>query len=113
MIKNVPDGQKAGSALVSYNENAFESYELKRNENSSICTNCARTYVEGLNALFSDGIPFRNEKNKEIFFIHIVGPATVQQATVSIQRYFFGHVTTLSCRKWTNLMRRMLVLWQQ
>ncbi|MEI6214160.1 MAG: type I-C CRISPR-associated protein Cas8c/Csd1 [Desulfuromonadales bacterium] len=65
MIKNVPDGQKAGSALVSYNENAFESYELSKNENSSICTNCARTYVEGLNALLSDGTPFKNEKNKD------------------------------------------------
>lgn len=71
MIKNVPDGQKAGSALVSYNENAFESYELSKNENSSICTNCARTYVEGLNALLSDGIPFKNEKKKDdILYSH-------------------------------------------
>lgn len=67
MIKNVPAGQQQGSAFVSYNENAFESYGLKKNENSSICTNCARTYVEGLNALFSDGISFRNEKNKDDF----------------------------------------------
>ena len=65
MIKNVPDGQKAGSAFVSYNENAFESYELKKNENSSICTNCARTYVEGLNALLDDGVYFKNEKKKD------------------------------------------------
>lgn len=65
MIYNVPDGQKQGSALVSYNEKAFESYELSKNENSSICTNCARTYVEGLNALLSDGTPFKNEKNKD------------------------------------------------
>ena len=68
MIKNVPAGQQQGSAFVSYNENAFESYGLKKNENSSICTNCARTYVEGLTALFSDGISFRNEKNKDDFF---------------------------------------------
>lgn len=65
MIKDVPDGQKAGSALVSYNENAFESYELSKNENSYICTNCARTYVEGLNALLSDGVPFKNENKKD------------------------------------------------
>ncbi len=55
MIKNVPDGQKAGCALVSYNEKAFESYQLKGNRNSSICTNCAKTYVEGLNWLLSSG----------------------------------------------------------
>ena len=29
MIKRVPDGQSSGCALVSYNENAFESYGLK------------------------------------------------------------------------------------
>lgn len=55
MIKNVPDGQKAGCAFVSYNENAFESYGLKGNRNSSVCTNCAKTYVEGLNWLMSSG----------------------------------------------------------
>ncbi|HOP40195.1 MAG TPA: type I-C CRISPR-associated protein Cas8c/Csd1 [Geobacteraceae bacterium] len=55
MIKKVPDGQSSGCALISYNENAFESYGLKGNNNSSICTNCAKTYVEGLNWLLSSG----------------------------------------------------------
>ena len=55
MIKRVPDGQTSGCALVSYNENAFESYNLKGNNNSSVCTNCAKTYVEGLNWLLSSG----------------------------------------------------------
>ncbi|MBI1920838.1 MAG: type I-C CRISPR-associated protein Cas8c/Csd1 [Geobacter sp.] len=55
MIKKVPDGQSSGCALVSYNENAFESYDLKGNNNSSVCTNCAKTYVEGLNWLLSNG----------------------------------------------------------
>lgn len=55
MIKRVPDGQTSGCALVSYNEKAFESYGLQGNENSSICTNCAKTYVEGLNWLLSAG----------------------------------------------------------
>lgn len=55
MIKKVPDGQSSGCALVSYNASAFESYEMQGNENSSICTNCAKTYVEGLNWLLSSG----------------------------------------------------------
>ncbi|MBI3753017.1 MAG: type I-C CRISPR-associated protein Cas8c/Csd1 [Deltaproteobacteria bacterium] len=55
MIKKVPDGQSSGSALVSYNEDAFESYGLKGNNNSAICANCAKTYVEGLNYLLSEG----------------------------------------------------------
>lgn len=66
MIKKVPDGQSSGCALVSYNENAFESYELKGNNNSSICTNCAKTYVEGLNWLLSSGneVPVTDKKGK-------------------------------------------------
>jgi len=55
MIKKVPDGQMSGCALVSYNAKAFESYELSGNQNSSICTNCAKTYVEGLNWLMASG----------------------------------------------------------
>ena len=31
MIKRVPSGQSSGCALISYNENAFESYALKGN----------------------------------------------------------------------------------
>jgi CRISPR-associated protein Csd1 len=67
MIKKVPDGQSSGCALVSYNENAFESYDLKGNNNSSICTGCAKTYVEGLNWLLSTGneIPIKSKKGKE------------------------------------------------
>ena len=47
----LPKGQTAGSMLVSYNTNAFESYNLKGNLNSGICTNCARNYIEGLTYL--------------------------------------------------------------
>ncbi len=67
MIKKVPDGQSSGCALVSYNENAFESYDLIGNSNSSICTNCAKTYVEGLNWLLSSGNESikKNKKGKE------------------------------------------------
>lgn len=64
MIKKVPDGQQAGSALVSYNEKAFESYGLKGNENSSICAACARNYVEGLNYLLGNGVMRQPEKGK-------------------------------------------------
>ena len=47
----LPKGQTAGSMLVSYNTNAFESYNLKGNLNSGICTNCARNYIEALQYL--------------------------------------------------------------
>ena len=54
-LVKMPKGQTAGCALVSYNENAFESYGLKGNLNSSICRECARNYIEGLRFLLSDG----------------------------------------------------------
>lgn len=44
----LPKGQTSGSMLVSYNNSAFESYNLKGNLNSGICTNCARNYIEAL-----------------------------------------------------------------
>jgi CRISPR-associated protein Csd1 len=74
-IKGVPgDNEPAGGRkLISYNgdNNPFESYEMVGNENSMICTNCAKTYVEGLNWLLSDGIKIVNKRNKEdIVYTH-------------------------------------------
>lgn len=60
-INRVPDGLPAGNVLVSYNEKAFESYGLIGNINSSICTNCARTYVEGLKWLLNNGHEVQKE----------------------------------------------------
>jgi CRISPR-associated protein Csd1 len=55
LIKPVPGGQTSGCALISYNEKAYESYGLAGNYNSSVCTNCAKNYVEGLNYLLNNG----------------------------------------------------------
>lgn len=67
MIKRVPSGQTSGCALISYNFNAAESYSLKGNENSSLCTRCARAYVDSLNWLLSNGASKLNEKGKQVF----------------------------------------------
>lgn len=67
MVKQVPGGRTGGCALVSYNgdHNPFESYGMVGNENSMICTNCAKTYVEGLNWLLSSGTKIKNKRNKD------------------------------------------------
>lgn len=71
MIKNVPAGKSSGCALVSYNAPAFESFGLKGNDNAAICASCARNYVEGLGSLFSEGVPFKNEKKKDdVIYTH-------------------------------------------
>lgn len=53
-------GSDKKCTLVSYNEKAFESYNLTGNINSGICANCARNYVEALATLTK-----REEKNIE------------------------------------------------
>lgn len=62
MIKRIPEGQTAGCALVSYNDKAYESYQLTGNENSSICTHCARAYVDALNWLLAPSLWKPSEK---------------------------------------------------
>lgn len=69
-LVKMPKGQTAGCALVSYNENAFESYGLKGNLNSSICRGCARNYIEGLRFLLSNRreVPADKEKKQKAHF---------------------------------------------
>ena len=63
----MPKGQSAGCMLVSYNENAFESYNLKGNLNSGICTNCARNYTEALKFLLGNGHEVHNSQGEKVF----------------------------------------------
>lgn len=68
-IKGVPGDKEpaGGRKLISYNgdHNPFESYQMVGNENCMICTNCAKTYVEGLNWLLSCGTNIKNKKEKD------------------------------------------------
>ncbi len=70
MIKRVPSGQSSGCALVSFNSPAFESYGLIGNQNSSICTHCAKAYVEALNWLMTNCIEIPNGKKGKPTFIY-------------------------------------------
>lgn len=58
-IVNVPGGKKGRARLISFNWSAGESYGLKGNLNSQICTSCARKHTDGLNFLLR---PSRFEK---------------------------------------------------
>lgn len=70
-LVKMPKGQSAGCALISYNVNAFESYGLKGNLNSSICRECARNYIEGLSFLLKDGHNVEGEgKQKDHYQYH-------------------------------------------
>lgn len=53
-LKGVPGGQSSGTALISANEEAFESYGRKASLNAPICASCAKRFTDGANALLRD-----------------------------------------------------------
>jgi CRISPR-associated protein Csd1 len=53
-IKGVPGGQAAGKALISANENAFESYGLEASYIAPICIECGDRFTKALNLLLRD-----------------------------------------------------------
>lgn len=84
-LVKMPKGQSAGSALVSYNESAFESYGLKGNLNSSICRECARNYIDGLSFLLSYGnIVEKNENDKKKSYYHYNHRINISDTTVAL-----------------------------
>ena len=50
-IKGIPGWQTSGTALVSFNKEAFESYGLTQSYNAPVCYGCAEGYAKGLNRL--------------------------------------------------------------
>lgn len=59
-IKGIPGGQPSGTALISANEKAFESYGLKNAGVSPLCAACGERVSKGLNHLL------RTEANRYI-----------------------------------------------
>lgn len=82
-LVKMPKGQSAGSALVSYNDKAFESYGLIGNLNSSICRECARNYIDGLSFLLSYGHMVENKENdKKRPYYHYKHRINISDTTV-------------------------------
>lgn len=53
MIKGIPGGQSSGTAIVSANASAFESYGLERAQTSPICRDAGERFGKALNALLA------------------------------------------------------------
>ncbi len=66
-IDGVLPRNSLGNYLVSFEGEVFSSYGLEGNDNSMICTHCAKAYVDALNWLLANGEPGKNEKGKDIF----------------------------------------------
>jgi len=54
MIRGIPGGQTTGTAMISANEKAFESYGLEASLIAPVCASCSERFTYGLNALLSD-----------------------------------------------------------
>lgn len=50
-LMGVPDGQPSGTALVSFDKDAFQSMDWDQNTNAPICEDCSLAYTRGLNHL--------------------------------------------------------------
>jgi CRISPR-associated protein Csd1 len=53
-LKGIPGGQKSGTALISANEDAFESYGLKASRVAPTCRECAERFMKSANWLLRD-----------------------------------------------------------
>lgn len=52
-IKGIPGGQTSGTALISANNDPFESYGLAASQNAPVCSACAEGFTRGLNRLLA------------------------------------------------------------
>jgi CRISPR-associated protein Csd1 len=53
-VKRIPGGQSSGTALVSANAVAFESYGLEASLIAPICARCGERFTQGVNDLLND-----------------------------------------------------------
>ncbi len=63
-IKKVPSGSSSGISVVSFNEKAFESYGLVRNENAPVSRDIANAYTAALNRLLDSETPDPEEPTR-------------------------------------------------
>lgn len=64
-IKGIPEGQMSGTALVSVNNKAFESYGLEAALNSPISKDAGEKISSALNQLLNESTPVKTEDGKE------------------------------------------------
>lgn len=63
-VKKLPGGTPSGVAVVSFNENAFESFGFSRNENAPVSRQAAEAYTAALNRLLDPESP--DPRNRDV-----------------------------------------------
>lgn len=54
-VKGVPEGQTAGTSIISFNADAFESYGLAASLNAPTCVDCGERFTRSANQMLSPG----------------------------------------------------------
>lgn len=54
-LMGIPNGQPSGTALVSFDKDAFQSLGWDQNKNAPVCEECSFAYTRGLNHLLDRG----------------------------------------------------------
>jgi CRISPR-associated protein Csd1 len=52
-VKGIPGAQTSGTSIISFNNDAFESFGLSASLNAPTCASCGERFTTGLNALLS------------------------------------------------------------
>ncbi len=60
-LRGIAGGQRAGASLVSYNEDAYESYAKEQSFNAPVSEEAAFRYTQALNALLDGPMAFRHK----------------------------------------------------
>lgn len=73
-LKGIPGGQTSGTALISANKPAFESYGLKASQIAPTCMECGDRFTKALNYLLSDD-------NSHVWFSSLIFTFWTQEQT--------------------------------
>lgn len=69
VIKGIPKGSTMGTAIISANSTAFESYGLDASKIAPICADCAKSFSNGINDLLRErSTSLRVENTAHIFW---------------------------------------------
>ncbi len=81
-IKGIPGGQSSGTALISANEKAFESYGLEASRVAPTCESCGELFTKGLNELLAtEGNSYRIGGSAFVFW-------TREETAFSVRSFF-------------------------
>jgi CRISPR-associated protein Csd1 len=109
-VKGVPGGQTAGTSIISFNADAFESYGLKASLNAPTCSDCGERFTNAVNHLLAGPqscvrlqniayIFWTKEPESDLPFAPLLNEASPQEVKALYESVFFGKRGALSVQE--------------